>query len=206
MSHQMPNESEPPRGLTWPVQPVAVPFLYAWIAWSWWIEIRTQLEALPDVVPAGGVESMAAFAVAARVPALLSEAVVYHLWWRARGFRLPFWRFTSWVAMLSTIDVLGFSIRRAAGDDSEALRVLAAVFAGPGGPGGATAPASGIAAAFGSLGILTIVRIGMTAWAQARGIGYALGRPLLLTAGAWLVSRIIAWWSVDLLRGMSPLP
>ena len=29
---------------------------------------------------------------------------------------------------------------------------------------------------------------------------------LLVTALAWLVSRLIAWWSVDLLRGMSPMP
>jgi hypothetical protein len=46
----------------------------------------------------------------------------------------------------------------------------------------------------------------MTAWAQARGIGRPLAGPLMLTAAAWLLTRLIGWWSVDLMKGLSPIP
>lgn len=201
-----PNSMEGPRAsnLPWPVAGAAVPFLYAWIAWWWWTEVRTQLAALPES-PTSSLGAMAAAVVAARVPSLLSEAGVYTLWWKLRSQRLPYWRFTCWIAAFSTIDLLGFTIRRAAEDAPQALHLAAAVLAGPGADG-AAARGSGSAAAFGNLGLLTLLRVAMTAWAQWRGIGRGPAGPLLVTFLAWLVARVIAWWSVDLLRGLSPVP
>jgi len=159
---------------------------------------------LPDGA-AYGIEAMTAAALAARIPSVLSEAGLYTLWWKARGLRLPYWRFACCVATFSTIDLLSFAIRRAAVDAPEVLRLIAAVLAGPGRMDPA-AQASGSRAAFGNLGLLTLLRVTMTAWAQSRGIGRPLGGPLLVTTLAWLFTRLIAWWSVDLLRGTSPIP
>jgi hypothetical protein len=194
------------RCLPWPVLPAAVPFLYLWIAWSWWVETRAQLESLPDVTPGGHAGVMALAAVIGRIPTLFAETAGYVLWWRARGLRLPFWRFLCCVATLSTCDLLGYSIRRAAEGAPDALRVIGAVLAGPTALDSAGGPATGAAAAFGSLGVLTITRVVTTAWAQARGIGRPIAGPLLFTTVAWLLTRLVAWWSVDLVRGLSPVP
>ncbi|HKQ58691.1 MAG TPA: hypothetical protein VJY35_12550, partial [Candidatus Eisenbacteria bacterium] len=64
---------------------------------------------------------------------------------------------------------------------------------------------SGLLAAFGTLGLLTLLRIAGTVWAQARGIGRSAAGPLAVTGVAWTVSRLGAWWSFDLLKGMSPV-
>jgi hypothetical protein len=154
----------------------------------------------------GPTGAIAAAAVAGRLPSLFAEAAAYVLWWRARGLRLPFWRFLCCVATFSTCDLLGFSIRRAAGGAPDALRLIAAVLSGPAALDPAAMHATGRTAAFGSLGVLTMVRVFMTAWAQARGIGRSLAGPLAITIAAWLLTRLVAWWSVDLLRGLSPIP
>src|SRR5262245_18871663 len=205
MRDTIPIEADPPPGLTWPVVAGAVPLLYAWIAWSWWGEVRLQLAAVAENAGAP-VDAMAWAAVAARVPSVLTEAGLYALWRKLRGRRLPYWRFVSWVAMLSALDLLGFSIRRAAEDAPQWLHGLAALLAGSAAAGAPAFPGTGTAAAFGNLGLLTLFRLFMTAWAQARGIGRPLGAPLLVTGAAWLVTRLVVWWSVDLLRGLSPSP
>jgi hypothetical protein len=191
--------------LAWPFAPVGLPLFYLWLAWSWWLETRTQLDALAGMEGALDTGAAAAAAVAGRIPAVLAEAAVYRLWWRARGRRLPFWRFVCWVALLSGLDLLGFSLRRAMEAASEPGRIVASVLAGPG-PGGTTDAHTGLVAAFGNFGVLTLSRVAITAWAQARGIERPLAGPLLLTSIAWLLTRLIAWWSVDLMRGLSPIP
>lgn len=191
--------------LAWPLAPVGFPLFYLWLAWSWWVEARTQLEALDGMEGTLDPGAMGAAAVAGRIPAVLAEAAVYRLWWRAQGLRLPFWRFTSWVALLSGLDLLGFSLRRAVENAPEPVRIAVALLAGPG-PGGAPGAHAGLTAAFGSFGLFTVARVVMTAWAQARGLGGSLAGPLLVTSVAWLLTRLIAWWSVDLMRGLSPVP
>lgn len=196
----------PTRGtLAWPFAPVGLPLFYLWLAWSWWLETRTQLDALAGMEGALGVGATAAAAVAGRIPAVLAEAAVYRLWWRAQGRRLPFWRFTCWLALLSGLDLLGFSLRRAVEGASEPTRIVAAVLTGPG-PGATADAHMGLAAAFGNFGVLTLGRVAMTAWAQARGIGGSLTGPLIMTSVTWLLTRLLAWWSVDLVRGLSPIP
>lgn len=193
-------------GLPWPVLPAFVPFLSLWIAWSWWAEARTQLAALAVHVPLPDPGAMAGVVVVGRALAVLSEVACYVLWWKSRHLRLPYWRFVCWVAALSTADLLGFALGRAAAGAPEILRMVAMALAGPMALDPSAAAAAGHSAAFGNLGLLTLTRVGMTAWAQARGIGRGVGGPLILTAAAWLLTRLVGWWSVDLLKGLSPVP
>lgn len=201
------HEDAPRRSgdLAWPFAPLGLPLFYLWLAGSWWFETRAQLLAVADALPAVNAGTLTTLALAGRALATLSEAGLYVLWWRGRGLRLPYWRFLCWVAALSTADLVASALRRAASDSPDLLRALAAVMAGP----GALAPAADGAAAmagFGSLGVLTALRVVLTARAQARGIGRPIAGPLLLTACAWLATRLIGWWSVDLTRGLSPVP
>ena len=205
MSTSLPTPPHRTGDLSWPFAPVGLPLFYLWLAWSWWFEIRAQLMVVAENLPTMNADTMATFGLGARALATLSEAGIYTLWWRSRGRRLPYLRFLSWVAALSTTDLLGFSLRRAAEDAPGSLRMLAAVLAGPGALE-ASATGTGGMVGFGPLGVLTVTRVSMTAWAQARGIGRPLAGPLLLTAMAWLLTRLIGWWSVDLMRGLSPAP
>jgi hypothetical protein len=191
--------------LPWPFARAGVPLLYLWLVWAWWLEIRTQVAALAESGPAADAGMLAALGLGARALATASEAAVYALWWRSRGLRLPYWRFVCWVAALSATDLVGYSLRRAASDAPEAARVAIAVLAGPGALD-ASAGATGSMLGLGTLGALTALRVGMTAWAQARGVGRPITGPLVLTASAWLATRLIGWWSADLMKGVSPVP
>lgn len=208
MSRQPRNETSRAAGLPWPFLPAFLPVWYAGIGWWWWRETREQLEAASAAVPSldmvGDVVGATSLAMLARLLSTLSEAGVYALWWKGRGSRLPYWRFFCWVASLSIADLLGFTLRRASEGASEFGRLFCALLAGPVAleP---SLPGSGGIAAFGSLGLLTLLRVGMTAWAQARGTGRSLGGPLALTLAAWLVTRLAGWWSFDLLKGLSPV-
>jgi hypothetical protein len=203
------NPSIPSRGLAWPFPPALIPIWYAWIGWSWWAETREQIAnavgAAAGADPAGDPAAMASAALLARSLATISEAGCYVLWWKSRGARLPFWRFLSWIIGLSTVDLLGFALRRAAADAPTIPRMVCAVLAGPAALDAADAAGSGLATAFGSLGALTLLRVAMTAWAQSRGIGRPLAGPMLVTLCAWLLTRLTGWWAFDLVRGLSPV-
>ncbi len=143
--------------------------------------------------------------VLARLASSAVEALVYVLWWRTRGARLPYGRFLVALIALSLVDRCSQGlVALAAG--APALAPWLAPLAGPQLvadrlPG--LTPA--LRAAFGGLGLLTLARIAVTAWLQSVGTGRRLRGPLAVTALAWLATRVALWWSVDLLRGMSPL-
>ena len=195
--------------LAWPFHPAFIPLWYAGIAWGWWKETLAQLEAAEaagaDAGAAAAPALMASIALPARLLASLSEAGLYTLWWRGRGARLPYWRFLCWIVGLSATDLLGFSLRRSVEEAPASLRIASALLAGLAALDPTLTPGSGVMAAFGSVGALALLRVGMTAWAQALGTGQPLGGPLLLTAGAWLATRLAGWWSFDLLKGLSPV-
>ena len=192
--------------LSWPFARAGIPLLYSWLAWSWWFEIRSQVAPLAESAPTLDADAFAAMGLVARILSTLTEAGVYTLWWRSRGHRLPYWRFQSWVAALSATDLVGYSLRRAAEGAPDASRWMIAALAGPGALEPSSTGVPGGMVGLGSLGILTSTRVAMTAWAQARGIGRPLAGPLFLTASAWLVTRLIGWWSFDLMKGSSPIP
>ena len=193
-------------GLSWPFAGAGLPLLYLWLVWSWWFEIRSQVAALAVSAPTLDAGMLAVMGLGARMLATLSEAGIYTLWWRSRGVRLPYWRFQCWVAALSATDLVGYSLRRAAEGAPDAARWMIAALAGPGALEPSSSGVPGGMAGLGSLGILTSTRVVMTAWAQARGVGRPLAGPLFLTASAWVVTRLIGWWSADLMKGLSPVP
>lgn len=197
--------SDPGRRLSWPLHAALVPALYAWLAWSWWREIHVQVLAASVETPIPEPVVLTGVALGARLLATLTESACYVLWWRGRGYALAFWRFTAWVAALSSADLFGAALRRAAIEGPAGVRWLATALAGSIALEPSPIVESGFAAAFGTFGLLTVVRIAGTAWAQARGIGRTLAGPLAVTGVAWSVTRLGAWWSFDLLRGMSPV-
>ena len=194
----------PPR-LDWPLPPGLLSILLLWVGWSWWKEIIAQLQAAAATTPVAAPVALAWLGLAARGLSTLTEAAIYVLWWRSRGARLRYWRFAAWIAALSAADLFGFALGRAAEDAPGVPRILCAVLAGRIALDGARVVESGADAAFGNFGVLTLLRIGMTAWAQARGTGRPLGGPLAITASAWLLTRLTTWWSFDLVRGLSPV-
>lgn len=189
----------------WPFPPGLLSILLLWVGWSWWREIFDQAQAAATLVPLGSPAALAWLGLGARGLSTLTEAAIYVLWWKGYGARLRYWPFATWIAALSSADLFGFALRSAAEDATGALRTLCAILAGPMALDGVHPAGSGIDAAFGNFGVLTILRIGMTAWAQARGTGRPLRGPLAITVGAWLLTRLTAWWSFDLVRGLSPV-
>jgi hypothetical protein len=197
------------RSLAWPFPPALIPIWYAWIAWSWWAETREQIVRAVSVASDASVvadpSALASGALLARSLGAISEAACYVLWWKSRGARLPFWRFLSWVIGLSTVDLLGFALRRIAADAPAIPRTVCAILAGPAALDAGDAGGSGVMTAFGSLGVLTLVRVAMTGWTQARATGRAVAGPMIVTLCAWLLTRLTGWWSFDLVRGLSPV-
>jgi hypothetical protein len=148
---------------------------------------------------------VATIMVLARLAASAVEALAYTLWWRTRGARLSYLRFLVALVALSLVDRFAQSLVALAGR-APALAPWLAPLAGLGLlrdrlPG--VEPV--LWAAFGGLGLLTLVRIAITAWLQSIGTGRRLRGPLLVTTLAWLGTRVVLWWTMDLFRGMSPL-
>ena len=114
------------------------------------------------------------------------------------------WLF-AWIATFSVLDFLGLGLSRLASHHALASAWLAPV-AGMGLTRSRFPDlGAGVWAGFGTAGLLTGLRIYLTARQQARVLGSTIAGPLALTLFAWLVTRVAVWWSVDLLRGMSPV-
>ena len=203
------SPTRPAGGLPWPFARWFLPFGLLFVAWLWWdVALRqaTAMLAAQPHRPAIGVAGPAAFMTALRFVLLAAEAAVYVLWWRTRGARLPFVRFYVMLVALSAFDLFAMSLGRAA-LRTPALAPWFAPLTGIAILDPHTLPlGAGLRAGFGSLGLLTLGRIACTAWAQAMALGRGMREPLLVTGGLWLATRLILWWSLDIFRGMSPLP
>jgi hypothetical protein len=193
--------------LPWPFHPWAAPLWLLSLLSLWWAELHGQLAAgWPASAPAASLGLAAAWMTAARVGGQLVEAAFYTAWWRRRGRVVGFARLSLWIVSLSVLDLWASRL-------SEIAR------AHPGGIARALAPIAGIAllkpeipgasaglwAGFGTLGLLCLARIVLTAHVQRLGIGGGLGPPLRLTLAVWTLTRVANWWLVDLLRGRSPV-
>ncbi|MBI1795603.1 MAG: hypothetical protein HY076_08930 [Candidatus Eisenbacteria bacterium] len=187
-----------------------MPVWWAWVAWSWWSETLLQLRALPPGVLDGRASHLVPPLIAGRAIALFAEAGAYAVVGATRGAPLPFWRFFTWIASLSTVDVLAAALRRTAAHAAPIARAIAVAFTGPALLGsGADASghaATGVMAAFGNVGAFALLRVAMTAWAAARGTGRPLRHTMLVVGAAWIITRLVMLWSFDLFKGMSPVP
>src|SRR5437016_6045087 len=189
--------------LPWPFQPPFMLVWWAWVIWSWWSETSIAVRQLPPGLLDGRTGHLVPALIAGRAVGWLAEAGLYAIGWASRGTPLPYWRFVSWIASLSTMDVLGSALRRTAAHADPLGRAVAVLFAGPAAfEPGAT---RGWQVAFGSVGALALARVVVTAWAAARGTGRPLSRTLGVVGAAWIVTRIVTLWSFDLFKGMSPV-
>ena len=179
-------------------------FLFLVALASWW-EVGCRQGRDLGAGPHLNLAVAATIMVLARLGASAVEALAYALWWRTRGARLPYPRFLVALVALSLVDRFALSLVALAGR-APALGPWLAPVAGlqllkdrlPG-----VEPVLWVA--FGSLGLLTLARIALTAWLQSAGTGRRLRGPLLVTTLAWLATRVALWWTMDLSRGMSPL-
>jgi hypothetical protein len=183
--------------------PWFLPIWYGAVAYGWWSATVADLGLAP-----GAYGTSAALAIVlvlgGKLASLLIESGFYHSFWKGRGRRLPFWRFFSVVITVSTADLLA--------------RLLAALVRRDPGLGPWLAPIAGIElwhraawtpavrAAFGSLSLLTLTRVTLTATAQRQALGLSLTRALAWTAAVWLATHLALLFLVDLVKGMSPLP
>jgi hypothetical protein len=187
--------------LSWMVIPWLQPFWYAYVLVSWW-------QAGVSATRAGTAlaASAAALVPAGKLAGFLSEAAFYVLWWRGRGRRLPFWRFFCVVASVSLADVFAIALAERAHAGPPALASCLAWVVGPQLLGDARWGSPALRVAFGSLGLLTVIRVALTANAQSRAVGARGAMTLAGTVLVWVLGRIAIWWITDLARGRSPLP
>jgi hypothetical protein len=190
---------------------------YAWLgtlaaAVCWWAVVWRQAadfradlastEGLPLPIPA-----LITITVAGRFAGLVAEALFYWTWWRSWGAPFRFGRFFHTLALISLVDAWAVTLRALVRDVEDGGRTWLAPLLGidllHDGPPGAVAT---VWVAFGSLSLLTAVRIWATAAAQRRETGRTWSVVLGITIAAWTVTRIITWWTFDLARGASPLP
>jgi hypothetical protein len=169
---------------------------------AWWNAGRDVLAGGAAHAPAATTPAAVAVAFAlAKLTGHLIEAAVYRAWWRLRAVRVSYLDLLAAVVSLSLFDLLGLAVRaRAAG------AAWLPWIVGPRAAGVAGAGEAGLAVAFSALGLLTLLRLAGTALVQRRLSGRGLGESIALTLGLWLATRLAVWWTVDLLRGRSPVP
>lgn len=191
-----PQAAKPPR-LDWIVAPWLQPFWYAYLVHAWW--------RVAEATSASRFASGGALVAGGKLAGAMTEAAFYVLWWRSRGRTLPFWRFFCVVASISLADVFALGLIERVRTAAPAAVPWLAPLVGLQALGSAI-PSPGLRAAFGSLGLLTALRIAVTARAQSRGTGAPFAAALGWTTLFWAMGRLATWWLTDLLRGRSPLP
>lgn len=196
------REGAAPTRLPWLMAPWLQPFWYSYLAFCWW------QAGVGEATRAGtaSAASAAALVPAGKLAGALTEAAFYHLWWRGRGSRLAYWRLFLVVSSASLADVFAADLAARASAAGPAARGFLAALAGPHALGDSVLGSPAARALLGSLGLLTVLRIAVTADAQARGAGVRFRAALGWTALVWLLGRLSMWWITDLARGRSPLP
>jgi hypothetical protein len=189
------------------------------LSWLWWTIVAVNWWALTDrQIRAAGlgsgdagvgasVTTLALAAVAGRFIGFAFETGFYTLWWRAWGSPLRFGPLFNRISLLSLIDVAAGTIGDLARERGGGLAAWMAPVVGFGVVADASRGALPAAlTAFGTTGLLTLLRIGLTARFQALARGRRMLGPLVLVFFSWLATRLVTAWTIDLARGMSPSP
>jgi hypothetical protein len=184
------------------------PALRPWPTAAWLVtlliagffEIRSELaRASGDALSGAAIDGAAFAAVVARTTGHAIEAAFYAGYWRVRDLRVGFaWMFVA-VVSLSVLETLANATALLGADGS--LPWLAPLV-GVRAIDGVLEGAPGLRLAFASFGLLSLLRLAGTAWAQHRD-GAPWPGALRVTAAAWLAGRLATWWTADLLRGFS---
>ena len=191
--------------LPWPFVAWSLPGWYFAYGFGWWRASERQVAELAPAL-AAHASAAATMAVVARFAGLLLETGFYVLFWRARGARLPYWRYVSYLVLGSLADLQALdlaALARAGG----AHHAWIVAFAGPAAAPHAFALRHPIlAGAFAGLGLITLGRWFWTAWAQSVATARPLRTPLALTAALWLATHLAAAAALALARGRSVVP
>ena len=191
-------------GLQWPFVPWFLPLWYGGLAFSWW---QASIRDLNLAGRAGQtVASLTiALALAGKLTAWLVESSFYHYFWKGRGRRLPFWRFFCVVVSASSADLLSRVLAASVRHDPTRAPWLAWLAGLQLAHGPAWLSTQTWRALFGTLGLLTISRLSLTAQAQRAALGLSFAGAMGWTAVIWLLTRVALFFAVDLMSGMSPL-
>lgn len=131
--------------------------------------------------------------------AALAETLLYGMLWRARGRTL---RVPETAVTLLNLSVLELVAERLVAPGGGAWRAwLAGARATWTG-----APPGALAAAFGSAGVLTGLRVVLAATVQAAGSGARVREGLAMVGVGWLVSHVVLAWSLAMVWGRSVMP
>jgi len=168
---------------------------------AWYTVIADELSRVPDAPGWFGSPALAWAGVGALVFGLAVEALFYAMLWGARRIRMPIVSSALVLLQLSMLETLATGIVQHAAAAGPALAVdvlLAGVRArwGESGPGG-------FRSAFGSFGVLTLVRMGLWAWMQAEGTGRRWREAAAQVTAVWLASHVAQGWLMELMRGRS---
>ena len=181
-----------PPGWSWPL-------LVAGPAYAWYGAVSAELARVPDAGPAFASPALAWAGVAALVASLAAETLFYGMLWAARGTRLPLAPCALALLPISTLELLAASLARhapAAGLARTACVALAGARVLGAGEGG-------FACAFGSFGLVALVRMALWAWVQADAAGRRWRDAAPMVAAVWLASHVALGWIVELVRGRS---
>lgn len=168
------------------------------VALFWHDTLVTHLTRTPELTPQHVLPPLAAASgVLTQLCFSALEAFLYARVWRATGRRLPWLRTAGALFVISTLEAFAlFLLHRP--DAPSFAWLVGARASWPGGIG-----TSGLARALGAVGVLALIRVALTAHVQARGTGARLSHALAVTLLGWLGSRLLLWWTADLLRGRS---
>jgi hypothetical protein len=182
-----------------------LPFWYVFLGFMWADAIGRQLRSQEGAAQLGDrAWIVVLLGLAGRIAAGLIEAGFYRIWWRSvRGVSIPFWALFNWIAALSALDLLAEGLVRQA-HHAPALAAWIVPLTGV----AALDPsplAGGLGTAFSGLGLLVLARVVSTAAVQRALLRTSWMHPLAITFGAWGATRLLVWWSVDLMVGRSVL-
>ncbi len=164
-----------------------------------WFEVLRRMPAPSNELPAWLVPVTG---LASQLLYTACEALVAVGLWRALGSSVRWSALVPRLIVASSPDLLAMSI---AVGESRPPHAIALWLAGirADGPGAIT---SGVAFAFAGAGLLTSLRLLLSARLQAGAARASFPRALLIVGGMWLASRLLMWWSYDLLQGRSFRP
>lgn len=162
------------------------------------------LDAFGNLPHSGAVtpEAVVALALVLTVAAVFLEAAVLRMVWGARGVTLPFFPLAFALWLLTSIESCAVAALARVPSGS-AGAVWLAPWVGYRALAGSAAGANGWTFAFAGAGLLTALRIGLSAFVQAKLAGRRRREAAALVVAVWLASHVLLAWLVELSRGRS---
>ena len=167
-----------------------------------WFEVLRDSATRAGAVPSGLALFAPAIGLATQLAATAIEAAVAAALWRLAGARVRWGALVPRLIVASGADTLALSIAsgRASLPDGPAAWLAGPRALGPAGP------TSGLAFAFASAGVLALARVLVSAHLQAGVARTSFLRALIVVTGMWLATRLLMWWTFDLMGGRSFQP